>query len=51
MRYAEIKVYDNATPVGEAVYDSTWGGGRPDKFIDAAQKVREHVDQLFPSGI
>lgn len=50
MRYAEIKIYRNATPIGEAVYDSTWGGGRLDKFIEAEKKIRELVDQLFQRG-
>ena len=49
MRYAEIKVYRAAALVGEAVYDATWGGGRPDKFINAENKIRELVNELFPS--
>ena len=47
MRYAEIKVYRNAALVGEAVYDATWGGGRLDKFINAENKIREMVNELF----
>jgi hypothetical protein len=47
MRYAEIKVYRNAALVGEAVDDATWGGGRPDKFINAENKIREMVNELF----
>ncbi|ODT37246.1 MAG: hypothetical protein ABS55_03765 [Lautropia sp. SCN 70-15] len=50
MSYAEIKVYSNARPVGEALYDSTGGGGNMGKFIDANEKIRELVDQLFPAG-
>ena len=50
MRYAEIKVYRGAALVGLAVYDATWGGGRPDKFINAENKIRELVDQLFSTG-
>ena len=49
MRYAEIKVYRAAALVGEAVYDATWGGGRPDKFINAENKIRSLVNELFPS--
>ena len=49
MRYAEIKVYRAAALVGEAVYDATWGGGRLDKFIIAENKIRELVNELFPS--
>jgi hypothetical protein len=50
MRYAEIKVYRGVALVGLAVYDATWGGGRPDKFINAENKIRELVDQLFSTG-
>jgi hypothetical protein len=50
MRYAEIKVYRGVALVGLAVYDATWGGGRPDKFIDAENKIRELVDKLFSTG-
>jgi hypothetical protein len=50
MKYAEIKVYRSAGLVGEAVYDATWGGGRPDKFINAENKIRELVDELFSTG-
>ncbi len=48
MAYAEIKVYQEATPVAEAVYDSRRGGANMDKFIDAEVKVAELVDLLFP---
>jgi uncharacterized protein len=47
MKYAEINVYRNAALVGEAVYDATWGGGRLDKFINAENKIRELVEELF----
>jgi hypothetical protein len=47
MKYAEIKVYQSATLIGEAVYDATWGGGRLDKFINAENKIREVVEELF----
>lgn len=50
MKYAEIKVYRSAILVGEAVYDATWGGGRLDKFIHAENKIRELVDELFPTS-
>jgi hypothetical protein len=49
MAYAEIKVYSNGMPAGEAIYDSTGGSGNPGKFIDASTKIRELVDQLFPA--
>jgi hypothetical protein len=50
MKYAEIKVYRNAALVGEALYDATWGGARLDKFINAENKIRELVDELFLTG-
>jgi hypothetical protein len=50
MKYAEIKVYRSPALIGLAVYDATWGGGRPDKFINAENKIRELVDQLFLPG-
>jgi hypothetical protein len=50
MKYAEIKVYRSAALVGEAVYDATWGGGRLDKFINAENKIRELVDELFSTS-
>ncbi len=50
MAYAEIKVYQNAKPSGEALYDSTHGGGNMNKFISAESKIMELVNQLFPGG-
>ncbi len=49
LAYAEIKVYRDAKPVGEAKYDSQRGGANLAKFIDAEQKVDELVNQLFPA--
>lgn len=48
MAYAEVRVFADGRPAGEAIYDSTRGGGNLGKFIDAKQKVRELVNQLFP---
>jgi hypothetical protein len=49
MAYAEMAVYRDGQPIGKATYDSLTGGGRVDKkFINADDKVRELVDQLFP---
>jgi hypothetical protein len=50
MSYAEINVYRDGQVVGNALYDATSGGGRMDKFIDAEPKIRELVNQLFPSN-
>jgi hypothetical protein len=50
MKYAEIKVYRSAALAGEAVYDATWGAGRLDKFINAENKIRELVDELFSTS-
>ena len=48
MAYAEIKVYNNGQPVGEAVYDSLKGGANMGKFIKGEDKIIELVNQLFP---
>lgn len=50
MNFADIRVYENGRKVGQALYDSRDGGGRPDKFISAENKINELVDQLFPNG-
>jgi hypothetical protein len=50
MNYAEIKVYSNAKPVGEAIYDSRHGSANLGKFIKADVKINELVNQLFPAG-
>jgi|SRR5262245_30065561 hypothetical protein len=49
MAYAEMRVYRDGNEIGKAVYDSTVGGLNMNKFIKADEKVRELVDQLFPS--
>ncbi len=48
MAYAEIKVYNNGQPAGEAVYDSLKGGANMSKFIKGETKIAELVNQLFP---
>ena len=48
MEYAEIKVYEEARPIGEATYNARNGGASMGKFIDAEKKIRELVNQLFP---
>jgi len=50
MSYAEIKVYVQAKPSGEAIYDATHGGGNMNKFISADVKIAELVNKLFPGG-
>jgi hypothetical protein len=50
MAYAEIRVYDNGQPVGEARYDSQRGGANMGKFIAADKKIDELVNQLFRGG-
>lgn len=50
MSYADIRVYEHGRQVGQAEYDARWGGGRPDKFISAENKIAELTDQLFPNG-
>jgi hypothetical protein len=48
MAYAEIKVFNNGQPAGEAVYNSLGGGANMSKFIEAETKINELVNQLFP---
>ena len=48
MYFADIKVYQDAKPAGEAVYDASLGSGNMKKFIKADAKIKELVDQLFP---
>jgi hypothetical protein len=50
MAYAEIKVYRDGRPAGEAKYDTHRGGGNLGKFINADNKIVELVNQLFPEG-
>jgi hypothetical protein len=50
MAFAEIKVYSNGRPIGEAKYDSQRGGANMGKFIDADKKIGELTQQLFPGG-
>jgi len=50
MSYADIRVYEHGRQVGHAEYDARWGGGRPDKFISAENKIAELTHQLFPNG-
>jgi len=46
-----IRVYQYGQQVGQAEYDSRWGGGRViDKFINAEKKITELTNQLFPNG-
>jgi hypothetical protein len=50
MAYAEIKVFNNGKPAGQAIYDAMNGGGNMAKFIEADKKIEELVNQLFPGG-
>lgn len=47
MAYAAIRVYNNGKTAGEAIYDSQAGGLSLSKFINAEEKVKELVKQLF----
>lgn len=47
MSYAEIKIYHNGELDGTAIYDSRKGSGNMGKFINAADKVKELVNQLL----
>ncbi|MFL1415651.1 Sbal_3080 family lipoprotein [Pseudomonas fildesensis] len=50
MSYADIQVFENGRQVGQAQYDSTSGGARMGKFIDAQSKIIEMTQQLFPNA-
>jgi hypothetical protein len=50
MAYADIRVYSDGKPAGNAVYDSQRGGANMNKFIDADRKIDELVNQLFRGG-
>lgn len=47
LTYAELRVYEKADLIGEAVYDARWGGGRLDKFGTTASKLQPLIDELF----
>lgn len=50
MSYADIQVFENGRQIGQALYDSTSGGARMGKFIDAQTKIIEMTNQLFPNA-
>ncbi|WP_328188624.1 Sbal_3080 family lipoprotein [Marinobacter sp. OP 3.4] len=47
MAYAEIKVFEGRSQKGGATYDAMRGGANMNKFIDAEDKIRELVNELF----
>lgn len=49
MAHAQINVFEQGLPAGDAVYDARSGGGSLGKFINADQKIEELVNQLFPA--
>lgn len=49
MSFADIQVFENGRRIGQALYDSTSGGARMGKFIDAQSKIIEMTNQLFPN--
>jgi len=51
MAFADIKVYQNGSQVGQAVYDAMSGGANMSKFIKGDAKIAELVDQLFPGRV
>ena len=50
LSFVEIEVFQDGQATGKALYDATKGSGRTDKFIDAEPKIRELVNELFPSS-
>ena len=49
MSLADIQVFENGHRVGQALYDSTSGGARLGKFINAQRKIIQMTNQLFPN--
>lgn len=47
LSYAELKIYENTTLIGEAVYDARSGSGRMDKFGTTAEKLKTLTGPLF----
>jgi hypothetical protein len=47
LSYAELKIYENTTLIGEAVYDARSGSGRLDKFGTTAEKLKTLTEPLF----
>lgn len=47
LSYAELKVYADGQPAGEAIYDSAQVT-KAERFIGSNEKIRELVGQLFP---
>jgi hypothetical protein len=45
--YADIRVWKGNQKIGESEYDSSGGGLRLDKWVNAEKKVHELVDELF----
>jgi hypothetical protein len=45
--YADIRVWKGDQKIGESEYDSSAGGIRLDKWVNAEKKVHELVDGLF----
>jgi len=48
MAYAKISVFQNDKLVGEALYDSLSGGANMGKFINADNKIKELIEELYP---
>ena len=50
MNNLEIEVFEGAVRTGEANYNSEKGGANMGKFINAEDKIRELLAELFPAG-
>lgn len=44
---ARVDVYENNARLGYALYDASHGGGRPDRFGSAVEKVRPLIEGMF----
>lgn len=47
LTYADIRVWQGDRKIGESEYDSSGGGMRLDKWVNAEKKIQELVDALF----
>ena len=47
---AELRVYKDGLPAGQALYNATRAAATTSKFVNAEEKVKELVQQLFPAG-
>jgi hypothetical protein len=47
LTYANLRIYEGLTPIGEATYDARDGDARFDKFGHTEEKLDPLLDQLL----